>query len=151
MTLSACQRQPVRITNQIASITRCAGTKDRPPRRQCGGSGNKDSIPAQSPSTNFLVNRIHPAHHLLPADAQMAEMVGSEIVVQERVIVIKLLLAQAHERIRTLRTFERTNTPKEYDAILVANNSSIEQRMKLDKFSVAARIAERGLQERPSA
>ncbi len=48
--LSARHGQPVRITNQIASVARRAGTGGRPPRGRAGGAGTSGSIAAQSRS-----------------------------------------------------------------------------------------------------
>lgn len=48
--LSARQGQPVRITNQIASIARRAGTGGRPPLGRDGCAGSNGSIAAHSRS-----------------------------------------------------------------------------------------------------
>jgi len=57
---SARQGQPVRMTNQIASIAHRAGTGGRPPRGRSGSNGISGSIIAQSRSGKRHLSIKHP-------------------------------------------------------------------------------------------
>lgn len=64
--LSARQGQPVRITNQIASMARRAGTGGRPPLGCGGGVGSNGSITAHSPSGSRHVSIAKPSDQRHP-------------------------------------------------------------------------------------
>jgi hypothetical protein len=75
---SARQGQPARMTNQIASIARRAGTGGRPPRGRNGCAGSNGSSTAHNRSGKRHASIVQVLLRLLPMNTSEVLMVGSE-------------------------------------------------------------------------